>query len=152
MILRDAEFRIVDVNPAYEQASGYSREEVIGKDHVVANPPEMNQPIKALHRRALAGEAVAIETKARTRTARASTSSCAASRCSTAASRTCSGSAATSASASAPRSALRTSEEQYRSIFNACADALVLRDANARIVDVNRALGRDARAIRATRC
>ena len=32
---------------------------------------------------------------------------------------------------------LRTSEEQYRSIFNAAADALVLRDSQARVVDVN---------------
>jgi PAS domain S-box-containing protein len=34
---------------------------------------------------------------------------------------------------------LRASEEQYRAIFNAAADALVLRDERARIVDVNRA-------------
>ena len=33
--------------------------------------------------------------------------------------------------------ALRTSEEQYRAIFNAAADAFVLRDANARVIDVN---------------
>ena len=33
--------------------------------------------------------------------------------------------------------ALRASEEQYRSIFNATSDALVLRDAEARVVDVN---------------
>ena len=26
MILRDADFRVVDVNPAYERMSGYSRE------------------------------------------------------------------------------------------------------------------------------
>jgi PAS domain S-box-containing protein len=39
----------------------------------------------------------------------------------------------------AAESALRTSEEQYRAIFNATADALVLRDAQFRIVDVNAA-------------
>ena len=33
--------------------------------------------------------------------------------------------------------ALRDSEEQYRAIFNASADALVLRDADFSIVDVN---------------
>src|SRR5918911_510716 len=33
--------------------------------------------------------------------------------------------------------ALRSSEEQYRAIFNAAADAFVLRDAQARVVDVN---------------
>ena len=35
--------------------------------------------------------------------------------------------------------ALRASEEQYRAIFNATADGLVLRDADFRIVDVNHA-------------
>ena len=39
----------------------------------------------------------------------------------------------------AAEGALRTSEEQYRAIFNATADALVLRDAQFRIVDVNAA-------------
>jgi PAS domain-containing protein len=34
---------------------------------------------------------------------------------------------------------LRASEEQYRAIFNAIDEALVLRDADFRIVDVNRA-------------
>src|SRR5262245_18349132 len=33
--------------------------------------------------------------------------------------------------------ALRASEDHYRAIFNAAADALVLRDADARVVDVN---------------
>ena len=37
----------------------------------------------------------------------------------------------------ARRAALRDSEAQYRAIFNASADALVLRDADFRIVDVN---------------
>jgi PAS domain S-box-containing protein len=35
--------------------------------------------------------------------------------------------------------ALRASEEQYRAIFNSTTDALILRDATGRIVDVNRA-------------
>ena len=39
MILRDADFRVVDVNPAYERMSGYSREEVLGKDRLIANRP-----------------------------------------------------------------------------------------------------------------
>ena len=63
MILRDADFRVVDVNPAYERMSGYSREEVVGKDRLIANPPEMNDTIRELHRRALAGEPVHLETQ-----------------------------------------------------------------------------------------
>ena len=44
--------------------------------------------------------------------------------------------AGTSPSARLAEEALRASEEQYRAIFNATADALVLRDAEFRIVDV----------------
>jgi len=51
------------VNPSYEKMSGYSRAEVAGADHVVANPPEVDAAVKALHRRALAGEPVRMETQ-----------------------------------------------------------------------------------------
>jgi len=140
IVLRDAEFRIVDVNPAYETMSGYRRDEVIGVDRVIANPPEMNEPIKALHKRALAGETVSLETRSASRDGRPSDFELRGfpmqyrgrphvlwiGRDISARKRT--------------EEALRSSEEQYRAIFNACADALVLRDARARIVDVNRAL------------
>ncbi|HMA88770.1 MAG TPA: PAS domain S-box protein [Burkholderiales bacterium] len=61
LVLRDEAFRIVDVNPSYEKMSGYARAEVEGADHVVANPPEIDAAVKALHRRALAGEPVRME-------------------------------------------------------------------------------------------
>jgi PAS domain S-box-containing protein len=63
LVLRDADFRIVDVNPAYEVLSGYRREEVLGADRVVANPPEVNNRVKALHTQALAGESIQLETE-----------------------------------------------------------------------------------------
>ena len=63
------------------------------------------------------------------RTGHASTSRCARCRSSTAAGRTCSRSGATSPRARLADEALRASEAQYRAIFNATADALVLRDA-----------------------
>ncbi|HSQ81560.1 MAG TPA: PAS domain S-box protein [Casimicrobiaceae bacterium] len=63
LVLRDEGFRIVDVNPSYEKMSGYSRDAVAGADHVVANPPEIDAAVKALHRRALAGEPVRMETQ-----------------------------------------------------------------------------------------
>jgi PAS domain S-box-containing protein len=63
LVLRDEGFRIVDVNPSYQHMSGYAREEVLGADHVVANPPEIDAAVKALHRRALAGEPVRMETR-----------------------------------------------------------------------------------------
>jgi PAS domain S-box-containing protein len=63
LVLRDADFRIVDVNPAYEVMSGYRRDEVIGKNYVVANPPNVHELIGSLHARALAGEPVQLETQ-----------------------------------------------------------------------------------------
>jgi PAS domain S-box-containing protein len=62
LVLRDAQFRIVDVNATYETMSGYSRAEVIGVDRVLANPPAFEPQIRQLHQRALAGEPIAIET------------------------------------------------------------------------------------------
>ena len=56
LVLRDADFRIVDVNPAYEAMSGHARAEVIGAAHLVANPLDIEGDIRALHARALAGE------------------------------------------------------------------------------------------------
>jgi len=137
LVLRDAEFRIVDVNPAYEQMSGYSRDEVIGLQRVVANPHESEDWIRALHARALAGEPVMVETvRVRKDGVRRDVEL-----------------------RGVPiqfrgkphvlyigrdisetkraEEELRASEEQYRAIFNATTDALVLRDDQARVVDVN---------------
>ncbi|MGE3774113.1 MAG: PAS domain S-box protein, partial [Gammaproteobacteria bacterium] len=63
LVLRDADFRIVDVNATYESMSGYTRDEVIGVDRVFANPVEVVPAIRALHRRALAGEPIVLETQ-----------------------------------------------------------------------------------------
>jgi PAS domain S-box-containing protein len=137
LVLRDADFRVVDVNPAYERMSGRSRAEAIGLSGLTMSPPELNEHVRGLHARALAGEHVMFEARARRKngerfdietrgvpilhqgrphvlyigrdiTARKT-----------------------------EEELLRASEEQYRAIFNAAADALVLRDARFRIVDVN---------------
>jgi PAS domain S-box-containing protein len=63
LVLRDADFRIVDVNATYEAMSGLRREEVLGADRIVANPREVEGPIRALHARALAGETIRFETQ-----------------------------------------------------------------------------------------
>jgi PAS domain S-box-containing protein len=137
MVLRDADFRVVDVNPAFVRMSGYSREEVVGEDRLITNPPEMSDAIRALHDRALAGEPVLLETQSVGKD----------------------GSSFELELRGSPihyrgqphvlyigrdvserkraEERLRASEEQYRSIFNATSDALVLRDAEARVVDVN---------------
>jgi len=62
LVLRDAEFRIVDVNATYEAMSGYPRDAVVGADRVFANPPDDAEAIRALHARALAGEQIVFET------------------------------------------------------------------------------------------
>lgn len=63
LVLRDADFRIVDVNATYESMTGLSREEALGADRVLANPPEVNESIRPLHRRALAGDPIVLETQ-----------------------------------------------------------------------------------------
>jgi PAS domain S-box-containing protein len=65
LVLRDEAFRIVDVNPAYVAMSGRSREEALGRQDVTMSEPEMAAQIRALHQRALAGELVSWEAKAR---------------------------------------------------------------------------------------
>jgi PAS domain S-box-containing protein len=62
LVLRDADFRIVDVNPAFLALSGNRRDDVIGIARVTRLArPEQEEYIVALHRRALAGEHVQFE-------------------------------------------------------------------------------------------
>ncbi|MBW8906228.1 MAG: PAS domain S-box protein [Betaproteobacteria bacterium] len=140
LVLRDAEFRVVDVNPAYEAMSGRSREEAIGREGLTMSPESLNEHARGLHARALAGEHVKFEAIARRKN----------------------GERFHIETRGVPiqyrglphvlyigrdvtvqkidEQVLRSSEEQYRAIFNAAADALVLRDDNARVVDVNTAM------------
>jgi len=69
-VLRDAEFRIVDVNPAYEAMSGYTRAEVLGADSLTFSDPAQAAVRRAMHDRALAGEQVAFEVKGKSKTGR----------------------------------------------------------------------------------
>jgi PAS domain S-box-containing protein len=139
LVLRDAAFRIVDVNAAYERISGYGREEVLGQARVLANPA-MHEQLRALHDRALAGTPFLIETVRQTKD----------------------GQRIDVELRGVPiqhrgephvlyigrdislrkraEEVRRASEEQYRAIFDATTDAIVLRDAAGRIVDVNPAL------------
>jgi PAS domain S-box-containing protein len=63
LVLRDAEFRVVDVNPAYESMSGRKRGEVIGGQGVTMSNPELHARIRELHDVALGGEPVQWEGK-----------------------------------------------------------------------------------------
>jgi PAS domain S-box-containing protein len=142
LVLRDAEFRVVDVNPAYEKMSGRSREEALGRSGLTMSPPELTEHVKGLHARALAGEHVVFEALARRKD----------------------GSRFNIETRGVPilhqgrphvlyigrditakkseEELLRASEEQYRAIFDASADALVLWDEHVRRVDVNPAYER----------
>jgi PAS domain S-box-containing protein len=142
LVLRDADFRIVDVNATYERMSGFTRDEVIGVDRVLANPPQMHAEIRALHERALAGEAVAIETRLMRRDGigyelelrgvptphRGRPHVLYIGRDITERKRV--------------EQALRDSEAQYRAIFNASTDALILWNSRYERVDVNDAYER----------
>src|SRR5262245_23581724 len=137
LVLRDADFRVVDVNPAYERISGRPREEALGRNDLTMSPPELTEKVRAMHQRALAGEPVIFEALARRKD----------------------GSRFDIETRGVPilhqgrphvlyigrdisarksdEQVLRASAEQYRAIFNASTDSLVLRDADFRIVDVN---------------
>jgi PAS domain S-box-containing protein len=139
LVLRDANFRIVDVNQAYERLSGYSRAEVIGVDRVIANPGIQEQ-IRGLHARAIGGEPFMVETVRQRKD----------------------GALLDVELRGVPirhrgephvlyigrdismrkraEEIRRASEEQYRAIFDATADAIVVADTEGRIVDVNPAL------------
>ena len=64
-VLRDANARVVDVNPAFLQISGYTREEVVDGTRWIFALPEMRGLATEMHRRTLAGESVQFEMKAR---------------------------------------------------------------------------------------
>jgi PAS domain S-box-containing protein len=142
LVLRDAEFRIVDVNATYERMSGWKREEVLGLDRVVANPPAAAALIRSRHEHVLAGEIISLEVPFVRRDGtpyeielrgvpiqqRGQPHVLYIGRDVTERKRA--------------ERALRSSEEQYRAIFNASEDALVLWDSSLRRVDVNPAYER----------
>ncbi|MGW8269285.1 MAG: PAS domain-containing hybrid sensor histidine kinase/response regulator [Burkholderiales bacterium] len=137
LVLRDEEFHIVDVNPSYEHMSGYRRDEVLGKDYVVANPPAVNLRVKALHERALAGETIRLETQMVRRDGSWIDIELSGVRTVYQGRPHVLYSGRDVTERTRAVSALQASEEQYRAIFNAAADSMVLRDADFRIVDVN---------------
>ena len=137
LVLRDAAFRIVDVNATYERMSGMPHAEVLGQDRIIANPADVAPTIRALHQRALDGETVEMEVPFMHRDGtryqielrgvpiqhRGEPHVLYIGRDITERQRA--------------EAALRDSEAQYRAIFNASADALLLRDAEHRVVEVN---------------
>jgi PAS domain S-box-containing protein len=64
LVLRDADFRVVDVNPAYTALTGYTRDEMIGVARVLTGSAEEESLRRAQHARALAGELQRFEVQA----------------------------------------------------------------------------------------
>jgi PAS domain S-box-containing protein len=137
LVLRDADFSIVDVNATYEAMSGYARAEVLGVNRVLANPPEVMGTIRALHEKALAGEAISLETRLLRRDGRSYDLELRGVPIQHRGEPHVLYMGRDITQAKGAERALRDSEEQYRTIFNASADALVLRDADFRAVEVN---------------
>jgi PAS domain S-box-containing protein len=137
LVLWDSECRRVDVNPAYQRLFGASRGEVLGRTFADGLPAGYVEPRRDLIRRALAGEACQAELESLRRDGepvqveihtipvryRGEPHALAIVRDVT--------------ERKHAEAALRASEEQYRTIFNASAETLVLRDEAFRIVDVN---------------
>jgi len=142
LVLRDADFRIVDVNATYERMSGWHRDQVLGADRNFANPAEIAPAIRAQHERAIAGEPFEMEVPLLRQDGeryeielrgvpilhRGQPHVLYMGRDVTERKRA--------------EQALRDSEAQYRAIFNASADALILWNSAYRRVDVNPAYER----------
>jgi PAS domain S-box-containing protein len=137
MVLRAADFAIVDVNATYEAWTGYCRAEVVGLASVVANPQGVKATIRTLHDQALAGATVRLETQLLRRDGfsrelelrgvpilhRGQPHVLYIGRDIT--------------QAKLAERAQSDSEKEYRAIFDASADGLVLRDAEHRAIEVN---------------
>jgi PAS domain S-box-containing protein len=139
LVLRDADFRIVDANTTYERMSGYTRDQVVGVDRVLANPPEMEAAIRGLHARALAGEPIVLRTQLVRRDGQRYELELRGVRVEHGGHPHVLYIGRDITQAMQAEKALRDSEAQYRAIFNASADALMLWNSQLRRVDVNAA-------------
>ena len=137
LVLRDAEARVIDVNPAFLQISGYTREEVVNSSRWVFAVPEMRELGTEMHRRVIAGESVHFEIQAQRKDGERIAVEMRAVPIRYRGEPHALGMARDITAQKRSEDALRASEEQYRAIFNGAADALVLRDADRRVVDVN---------------
>jgi len=141
LVLRDAGFRIVDVNAAYEAMGGRRRDEVIGlTDLTLTRGAAVAGERSALHKQAIAGKPVffeadgawpdgtpfVLEVRGVPMTYRGEPHVLYIGRDIT--------------SRKAAEEGLRASEEQYRAIFNASFDGMIIRTLEGEIVDVNPAL------------
>ncbi|MGZ5848806.1 MAG: hybrid sensor histidine kinase/response regulator, partial [Ramlibacter sp.] len=137
LFLWDETPRLVDVNPAGLALYGYRREDIVGQTYPPSMPAEYVDSRLVMVRRALAGHATHLETTV----LRPDGSTFEADlRVLPFVHRDRPHALTVLRDITERRQregALRNSEEQYRAIFNASMDALVLRDAESRAVEVN---------------
>src|SRR5262249_54201396 len=138
MVLRDADFRVVDANAAYVAVTGFSREETLGQDRILGNdPPEFERFLKAQHHKVILGQTITFEAERVRRDGRREMRELRAVPVQHQGKPHALYIGRDIDGRKRAEAELRASEEQYRSIFNASSDAVVLRDAEARVVDVN---------------
>ncbi len=138
LVLWNSQYRRVDVNPAYERLYGWSRDEVIGRRYEhPAFPPEYARPRLELVRRALAGEACHAELEAIRKNGERVPTEVRAIPFEHRGQPHVLTIARDITERKRAEHAISASEEQYRAIFDASVDGLLLKDADHRIVDVN---------------
>jgi PAS domain S-box-containing protein len=135
--LLDARHRVVDVNRAYERMYGKRREEVIGKTLTELVPAAYQEERRVLVERALAGDAAELQTKGFRRDGTAFELEVRVIPFQHLGQPHVLGIARDITERKRVEKAVLDSEEQYRSIFNASADAMLLRDDSMTIVDAN---------------
>jgi PAS domain S-box-containing protein len=139
LVLWNSELRRVDVNPAYERIYGLTRDEVLTGGHADPLPPEERIRRDDIIRRSLAGETCHVELESRRKNGERFLAEV---RTIPIQHRGQPHALAICRDITERRTAeerLRSSEEQYRAMFNASVDGLLLWDADHRIVDVNEA-------------
>jgi PAS domain S-box-containing protein len=143
MVLWDSQFRRVDVNPAYEAMYGWTRHEVIGRGFDFPEfSPEHKRLRQELVRRALDGETCHAEHAVIGKDGRHFDAEVHAIPFRHSGQPHVLIIARDITERKRAEEALRASEEQYRAVFNASADALVLWNSRSERVDVNPAYER----------
>jgi PAS domain S-box-containing protein len=138
MVLWDEQFRRVDVNAAHGRLYGFAREEVIGRGYEhLPYPPEYAAARLDLVRRAFAGETCRAEVQALKRDGGFVLTEMQAIPFQHRGARHVLTTARDITERKRAEAALREREEQYRIVFDGSADAMMLWDADLRVVDVN---------------
>ena len=141
LVLWDSSLRRVDINSAYERLYGWTREEVIGRGYeTLGVPAQFTEPRLDLVRRTLAGETCRVELESVRRNGEHFQADIRTIPFMHRGERHVLTIARDITKRRQREEALRASEEQYRAIFNASFDGMIIRTLDGKIVDVNPAL------------